>query len=220
MSVLTKAQVRTAIMQAIDDPQNKRWTAANLDVLIGLVEDTMFQTINDTFEYFLSNTETLAATGGAVALSAFAKRFYRVQKVISSGVELQPRLYPDAVPQATYYLLGSNLVTDPTVGSGNLTITYSYLPTKFGDLATDGTVLTDYPEGHESALIYLASSFAMIKGDAESMQQIARMADLSVEAMLTHVARRYPIGANMQVQRIKSALMRNPVLSGVAPQGQ
>jgi hypothetical protein len=222
MALLTKAQVRSAVAQAIDDPGNKRWSQTNLDVLISMAQDTMFQTINDTFDFFLSNGEALATdANGIIALSSLAKRFYRMQqvKVVSSGLELQPKLFSESVPQASYYLLGNNVVTDPVVVSSSLRLTYSYLPVKFFDLATDTTVLADFPEGHEAALIYYSAAWAMTKGDAENMAQIARIADSSIEALLSHIARRYPIGTNARVQQVKMALMRNPLL-GVAAQAQ
>lgn len=177
----------------------------------------MFEAILDSYEYLTSQADSIALTAGASALTLLSKRFYRVQKVVlaSSGAELQPKLFPEAVPQNSYYLLGGNIVTEP-VQTGNITVTYSYLPTRFNDLATDATVLADYPDGHESALIYLTAGWAMTKGDAESMQQIGRIGDVALEAMLTHIARRYPIAPALNVSRIKAALIRNPLVSTVS----
>ena len=212
MAAFTKGQIRAAVQQAIDDPNAKRWTNASLDSLITMVEDTMFQTILDTFEGLLSQSDTSAAAAGVIALSSLTKRLFRIQKVTSGGVELQPRLFTEQVPQASYYLLGANLITDPSVGSANVTTTYSYLPASFQSLANDATVLPDYPEGHEAALVYLSSAWALAKGDAEDMTQAAKIADNAVESMLLSIARRYPVGVSNKVAEIKSKIMRNTLV--------
>ena len=217
MAKLTKAQIRTAIQQAIDDPSAKRWSTANLDILTGLVQDTMYTTLLDTFDDLTSNSENVTPTGsGTYDISGLAKRFYRVQKIVrvSDSKEFQAKRSAETFPQPTYDMLGDFIRTTPAVtGATSLTVQYSYLPTKFNDLALDSTVLPDYPEGHELALIYLTASAAIIKGDAESMQQIARLADVAVEALLQHIARRYPVATSQGVQQVKFALLRNPVVS-------
>lgn len=221
MPLLQKGQVRTAVRQAIDDPNSKRWSDANLDILITLVEDTMFQAIIDSFDYFTSQTDaTLTPSGtGTVDITGLTKRFYRIQLVSrnSDGVQLQPKLMIESVPQPAYDLRGTLLTTTPAVtGASSLSVTYAYLPLRFTDLASDVTPLTsEYPEGHESALIYTSASWAMTKGDAENMAQIGRLADVSVDALLTHISRRYPIAPNMRVQAIKQAIIRNPLVAPV-----
>lgn len=213
MALLTKAQTRTAVAQAIDDPDNKRWSAANLDILITLVCDTMFEAVLDSFEWLTSQSDTVTPSAGAIALSGLTKRFYRVQDLIKVSDTSHPhgRLFTESIPQPSYYMLGANIVTDPAItGSSSATVIYSYLPTRFNDLASDGTALpAEYPDGHESALVYLTAAWALAKGDAESIQQTALIADQALESMLTHIARRYPVGANARVQQVKASLMRN-----------
>jgi hypothetical protein len=214
MALLTKAQVRTAVRQAIDDPDATLWSDGNLDILITLVEDTMFQAILDTWPFALSLAESkTTSAAGAIDTSlgvTLTNRFYRVQKVVrdSDGVELQPRLFTEAVPQSTtYYMLG-NLIITPVL-AGAVTTTYSFLPLKFSELALETTALPNYPDGHEAALIYLAAAWALAKGDRESIQQIARIADQAVEALLTHIARRYPVAVQPRVTAVKAQIMRN-----------
>lgn len=220
MALMTKGQIRSAVSQAIDDPTNKKWSQTNIDLLIQMVMDTMFETILDTYEYLTSQTDTTSTSaGGVIALSALTKRFYRIQRVlkVSGTLELQPKLFAEQVPQATYYIAGGNINTDPAQVSTSHNITYSYLPTSFTALATDATLLpVEYPEGHESALIYVTAAWAMTKGDEESMAQIGRIADSALESLLTHVARLYPIGANARNAAIKNTLLRNPLVGGMA----
>jgi hypothetical protein len=218
MALLNKGQIRTAVQQAIDDAGAKRWSAANLDVLITMVADMMWSAILDTFDDATSQSDTVTPSSGAVDITTLTKRFYRTQKVtkVSDSSDLQARRYRESVPQASYYMLGNNIVTDPAVsGASSLTVTYSYLPPSFTGLANDGTSLpTEYPEGHEMALVYLAASAALIKGDAENMTQVGRMADVAVEALLTHIARRVPVSTSLRIAQVKASIMRNPLVSG------
>jgi hypothetical protein len=220
MALMTKGQIRTAVSQAIDDPTNKKWSQTNIDLLIQMVMDTMFETILDTYEYLTSQIDTQStASDGSLALSALTKRFYRMQKfsLVSSGAELQPRLPFEQVPQSTYAIIGGKVQTVPIQNAISMNIQYSYLPTSFTALATDATQLpVEYPEGHESALVYVTAAWAMTKGDEESMAQIGRIADSALESLLTHIARLYPIGANARNAAIKNTLLRNPLVGGMA----
>lgn len=221
MPLMTKGQIRTAVAQAVDDPTFKKWSQTNLDLLITQVQDTMFEAILDSYEFLTSFSESVAMTSGIAALSLLTKRFYRIQKItgVTSGLEIQPKLPFEQVPQIAYSIIGGTIETSP-VQTGSLTVRYSYLPTRFTDLSTDSTALaSEYPEGHESALIYLTAAWAMTKGDEESMAQIGRIADQSIESMLTHIARLYPIGANARNAAIKNTLMRNTLVGGGAPSG-
>jgi hypothetical protein len=216
MALMTKGQIRTAVAQAIDDPTNVRWTSTNLDMLISMVQDQMFEAILDGFEFLTSNTESLTPSSGAVAISSLAKRFYRVQKVLNTvtGIELHPKISGESYPQPTYEILGGSIITTPTVsGSNSLSVRYSYIPGKFTNLANDNTLLAiEFPEGHEGALVYLTAAFALSKGDSESITQVSLLADVAVNAMLAHIARLYPIGANARVAQVKAQLMRNPLV--------
>lgn len=224
MALLNKGQVRTAVRQAFDDANSKRWSDANLDVLIGMIGDMMWSSILDTFEFTTNQQDTVTPSGaGAVDITTLTKRFYRVQAVTkaSDSSDVQAKLFKERVPQQSYYMLGNNIVTDPAItGASSLKVDYSFLPTRFDAIATDGTTLpTEYPEGHELSLVYLAASAAIIKGDAENMAQIARLADTAVEQLLFHVARRYPIGAIQRIQQVKNAIMRNPLVTGAGQNG-
>jgi len=219
MALLTKAQVRTAVQQVIDDAGATRWAAANLDILIGLVQDTLWQQVLDTYPWFLSVEEAeTPSAGGIIDITTALTvpgRMYRIQAVklaASPYTEYQPQLYTDSMPQTnTYWILGDEIQVKPAAATA-LTVTYSFLPTKFDGLATDATVLDQWPEGHEAALIYSAGAWAMSKGDAEQIAQIGRIADHAVEAMLDHCARRYPVAVERRNRTVKGQTVSNPLL--------
>lgn len=222
-TLLQKGQIRTAVQQAIDDPSGIRWSASNLDVLITVAQDTLFQAILDTFPTFtLAVAEAITTdASGAFDLTTTTQRFYRIIKVVNSvsSVELQPIYYTDKVPSQAYTIGGFKLLTIPTLATTALKLDYSYLPTRFTDLANDTTALpNEFPVGHESALIYLAAAWAMTKGDQASMAQIGRIADQAIEALLLHVARKFPFGTLQNVGLVKRAIMRNAVAAPEAPE--
>lgn len=214
MAALTKGQIRTAVRQQIDDPGAARWSDANLDILITVVQDAIWQQILDSFPDYLTveETETTSAAG-KVALSALTGgRFYRIQRILNpSNIPLHPILFNEAVPQGAYYILGGNIVTVPVVNAANVTINYSYLPTRFNDLANDNTAVTDWPEGHEGALIFTSAAIALTKGDAESMNQLAVIANAMLDSMVTHIARRYPVVASVRQPSITFQMIKGLV---------
>src|SRR5688500_4797752 len=101
MALLTKGQFRTAVMQAIDDASNKRWSPANLDILITMVNDMVWSAVLDTFDDFTNQQDTVTpAAGGKTDVTTLTKRFYRVQKVTraSDTSDVQPKRYREQVP--------------------------------------------------------------------------------------------------------------------------
>ena len=224
MALMTQDQVRTAVQQAFDDAGANRWSAANLDLVITLAQDTLWQQVLDTYPYYLSASEAETSDGsGIIAISALTTpgRMYRIQRILlnSDSSEIFPVLPYMAVPTSqTYYILGGNIVS--TEAGVAHDVIYAGLPTKFNALATGATVLDSWPEGHEAALIYASAAWAISKGDAESMQQIARLADHAVEAMLDHIARRYPVAVERRGPAVKFSTIRNPILGVSGPEVQ
>ena len=216
MGLLTKIQTRVAVAEAIDDAAYARWSAANLDLLITLVQDSLWQQILDTAPYFLSvlENETTSASGVIdITTGLTSKRFYRVQDVLKNAdsTVYTPVMYGEATPTSQYYyILGDEIVTSDN--STSTDVVYAYLPTKFDDLASDATVLDEWPLGHEAALIYMSAAWALTKGDAESMAQVGRIADTAVDAMLRHVARRYPVPVAPRQPAVISQTVRNPLI--------
>ncbi len=58
---LTKAQYRTLTQQWLDDPSAKFWTAANLDLLIQVTQDSLWTDILEKSPYYVSQLDTLTS---------------------------------------------------------------------------------------------------------------------------------------------------------------
>ena len=109
----------------------------------------------------------------------------------------------------------ANAIADPDVGPrGRLLPFASINPFIVNDLAAESTVLDEWPDGHEAALIYTAAAWALTKGDAEDMKQVALIADNAVEAMLLAIARRYPVAVAPRSPTAKAQLVTNTLLPG------
>lgn len=190
--MLTKAQVRAAVAQAIDDPSAARWSAPNLDVLISGVYDNLWGDILEWSPRHVSQLDTLSGVGittpGFIDLDvAPSKRFLRVQKLVRDGlrytyapsdlfvIEDNELKAPTSLVADGYFtFLGRQLWLFPLELTPEVELRYSFLPPSFTGLA-DGTAIS-FPDGHESALIYEAAARAFTKGDAESMQQVRTLA--------------------------------------------
>lgn len=215
MAALTRVQVRTAFREAINDADGDAWGDTAADQLLSLVCDQLFAVLLTNWPWLTSVAEAEVPVASAIALSGLTSaRFFAVQRVVSGSTEYKPKILGEAYSAPGYYILGGNIVTEtPGVGVTSTTITYSYLPTRVNALASDATALADYPEGHEAALIYLAAAWALTRGDQESMAQIVRLADSAVDALLTHIARRYPTPVQPSLTAIKAQIMTT-VLAG------
>lgn len=217
MAALTKGVVRTAVQAAINDAGGDTWSTSDLDQLISLVEDTLFSVLLEHWPWLTSVLEATVGVSNTVALSVLvSQRLFAIQKVLDNDVstEYKPALYGEAFASPYYYVLGGSIVSaSPGFSTHNVRVTYSYLPARFTGLATDNTVLPDYPEGHEGALIYLAAAWALAKGDQESIEQVARIADFQVDALLKHISRRYPVPVQPNLTAVKQQIM-GAVLAG------
>jgi hypothetical protein len=205
--VLTKAQIRTAVRQQIDDPSAARWTDPNLDILIGMVYEDGWQDILEWAPFYTSQLDTItplltpgyidfAATGGA---GQPTKRFFAAQKITRSGREY-------VYAPSSVLVLEDNALVTPVVGldgyftsfgkqlwlfplelTPEVELRYSYRPGLFSALA-DGNAV-EWPEGHESALVFESAARAMTKGDAESMAQLKQLAVDAWERMRSSLHR-------------------------------
>lgn len=196
MALLTKAQIRTAVQQAIDDPSAARWTAPNLDVLIGLCYDDLWGDILkwapnlaasklDTITTLVSpGYIDLSATGGA---GQPTQRFFQARSVVRESrehvyapnesiiIEDNAVVSPVSVMLDGYYTFyGPQLWIFPLKTTPEVEFRYSFRPAAFTSLS-DGTAIS-FPDGHESALVYEAASRGFTKGDAESMAQVQQLA--------------------------------------------
>lgn len=214
---LTKAQIRTAIREMIDDPQAKRWSDPNLDQLTELVLDDLYSDILDTAPYINSQYQQIGLplrAPGYIDLRTTAfggdltQRFYRLQQLIADGRQYfakDPRDFLMSATSATgdittirastgveqrfsYQFLGNQLWLHPL---GNVTtfveIRYNYRPVGFTSL-TDGFIV-DIPEGSNRVIINLVAADALAKGNAEEAQQLRIMGEDARQKLLNSIRR-------------------------------
>lgn len=214
MAALTKADVRTATRQALDDPNAKLWTDANLDVLTQLVVDHITSTLLDVFPWLTSVTASPTLVSGAVDVTLLDERFVRVQKLLVSTNLYQPKTYEEAYSQRTYTVTGG-LVTTSDAASGTATLTYGYLPQPYTELAEDD-VLPEFLQGHELAVIYVTAVWAFTKGSREDAAAIAALADSAVDALIRATARRSPATPVSDLPGLRQQLIAAPPAAGDA----
>jgi hypothetical protein len=216
---LTKAQVRTAVRQMIDDPSAKRWSDANLDQQIELVLDDLYGDILDGAPYINSMYQQIGlplTPPGYIDLrlsnygGALTQRFYRLQQCIADGRHYfckDPRDYLMVASAQTgdvstiqastgveqrfsFQFLGNQLWLHPL---GNVTtfveLRYNYKPTAFTQLTNGYQV--DMPEGSYKALIHLAAATALPKGNAEDAAQLKSIGDEAMQKLLNSIRRQY-----------------------------
>src|ERR1700737_4105775 len=91
---LTKAQVRSQVRNMIDDPNAKRLTDAQLDVLIEGVHDDLYGDILDAAPYFNTQYQQISLPlhlPGYIDMRLgiyggdLSQRFYRLQQCIADG---------------------------------------------------------------------------------------------------------------------------------------
>src|ERR1043166_2382811 len=92
--MLTKAQYRTITRQYLDDPSAKRWSDANLDLVITFVLDDIWCDMLDTAPYLTCMYQQIGLplrAPGYVDLRQtvnggdLTQRFYRLQQLIADG---------------------------------------------------------------------------------------------------------------------------------------
>lgn len=214
---LTKAQYRTAIREAVDDPSGARWSNNNLDQLTEFVADDLYSDILDMAPYINSQYQQISLplrAPGYIDLRTTAfggdltQRFYRLQQVIADGRQYfakDPRDFLMSATSATgdittirastgveqrfsYQFLGNQLWLHPL---GNVTtfveLRYNFRPVPFTSL-TDGYIV-DMPEGSHKALIYLTAADALAKGNAEDAQQVRMIGEMAKQKMLDSIRR-------------------------------
>lgn len=203
---MTKLQVRTAIQQMSDDPNAANWTAANLDILTGMVYDELWGEIINTNPYFVTQLDTLTsltvpgffdvrlvADGGNLS-----KRFHRLQDIVRGGrsyTKLDQRdiLVEDNAAivtgyNFTYSFYGDQIWLFPLETTGDVEVRYSFKPAAYTSLA-DGTSIS-WPDGYEGALTFEVAGRSMLRGERESAGQILSIASRTQENMMTMVRKR------------------------------
>ena len=206
--MLTKAQYRTQIREFLDDPSAKLWSAANLDILTQMTQDTLWSEFLDIDPYFVSQNDSLTSLTSpgyidadqAAGVGDLTKRLFRIQSItrdqqeygqvdrrhtVLQGGEVKS---VDGSNSFNYLFLGDQIHLFPYDLTTDLEVRYSYYPTLFDGLA-DGTDV-EWPEGHELALVLSVAATAMAKGGREDNQQLAVMAHREVARLKSKLARK------------------------------
>ena len=193
MALLTKDGARSLIQQFIDDSGAKRWSAANLDILIEGVLDELWASELLEVAPWLRSTESSALTPvapGTVNLGTALTRWHRLQLVVRDGVtytEANPKdvLVENGVtisaPPRTYVVMEDLLYLFPLATTANVYVRYSSLPTAFTELASDADVT--WPDGFHLAYCYDVAARAMEKGDREESARLAKRAEMSLHRL-------------------------------------
>lgn len=216
---LTKAQARTQIRQMIDDPNAKRWTDANLDLVTERVLDNLWSDILDVAPYINSQYQQIGLplrAPGYIDLRLtdvggdLIQRFYRLQQCIADGRQYfckDPRDYLMVASSQTgdvttirastgveqrfsFQFLGDQLWLHPLgMVTTFVELRYNYRPLQFTRM-TDG-LYVPFPEGSEDTYIMQAASQAMLKGNAEDSQALRQIAEESRQRLMNSIRRQY-----------------------------
>lgn len=204
--------------QYLDDPNAKRWADSFIDLAIQLVMDDLWTDMLDQAPWLTSQLQTfstlhspgfldlrLATNGGDLT-----QRFYRVQMVKAPaevGSQAARIYYPkdprdyllgggDAsvivATRFTYEIKGDQLwmySSDMQFGPAPVDLRYSFKPATFTSWA-DGSLIP-FPEGGESAAVYMAAAHTMAKGNAEEAQQLMIIAAMARDRMLASIRRQW-----------------------------
>lgn len=217
---LTKAQVRTAVREYIDDPGAKTWGDSALDVVIQMIQDGLWGDILDFAPYWNSQYQQIAytsystpgyfdtrKTGEGGVLTA---RLYRIQKFIADGREYFAKSPKD------YLLTASTNTGDVTTVTATVEQNYTYELLgdqlwfhPLGQTATPGFVELRYSyrpasfgslangdpvpfvDGCEHALVLAAASYAMHRGDEEDPTKLLILSGIERDRLFSTIKRKY-----------------------------
>lgn len=202
---ITRAVARTMIRELADDPDGKRWSDANLDILAGMVIDGLYADILDDQPQAVSLLETVTTltSPGTIDTSSggdLTNRLYRVQSIVRNGQTYREAdhrnvvLEDGAVISAqdyTYVFFGDELHLFPYSTTEDVEIRYSYRPTKFDLLANDSTAV-EWPDGYELAYLTKVAAFAMGKGGVEDPTYMLAFHAQELQRLLSAIRRRSP----------------------------
>ena len=192
-SLYTKANVRTLVSELADDPDHVAWTAANKDLIISLVYDTLWSRMLELSPNLTSARQdltSLTSPGYFTISTGLDNRFQRIHTITRNSQVYSPVSVKDVVIQGDvvkaedvrgsyhYVLLGDQVHLLPYNTTDDVEVRYSYKPTRFTDIASDATVIT-WPDGHEEVLIYAAAARLLMRGDREDATQLSTIADLA-----------------------------------------
>lgn len=217
---LVKSQVRSAVRNLIDDPNAKRLSDSQLDVVIEGIHDDLYSDILDTAPYFNSQYAQIGLplrSPGYIDLRQsiyggdLTQRFYRLQQCIADGRHYfakDPRDYlmTAAAPTTgsvadiradtgveqrfSFQFLGNQLWLHP-LGQVTTLVELRYNCRPQAFTSLTNGYIVDMPEGSYRALINLSAAEAMPKGNAEDAQQFRAMGEDARQKLLNSIRRQY-----------------------------
>jgi hypothetical protein len=206
--LLTKLQARSLIRDFIDDAQGKRWSDGSLDVLTQTVVDELWSDVLDMAPWVVSQYQTVSTivSPGYIDLrttdagGVLSQRLYRIQKIYRAKQEYVPASQHSglvdesdstavSVPDRTYAQYGSQLWLYPLDAVTVVGIRYNYLPSAYSLFGDGATV--PFVDGFDSVYTHEVAARALIKGDAENMQQHKTIAEQAKGKMLAAISNYY-----------------------------
>lgn len=204
MALRTRSAIDGLVAEMIDDPDNQRWSAANLKAIISMVYDQLWGEMLEIASWLLSTTESETSLTSPGYLDVgnggdLSNRLFRIQKVVRDDKEYT-KAQPTSVsidsanseiiyaPDYTYFFFGSHLYLFPLDTTTDVDVTYSYYPPEYEDLG-DAAEIT-WPQGHDLALVLEAAATLLIRGGAEDPSGILALAERAKQRMFSAIKRR------------------------------
>lgn len=203
MSTLIKSSVRTLIQELIDDASAAFWSAGNLDLLTEICLDECHGDLLEHAPWLSTVTERISSfdSPGTLNLAsalAAPDRPYKILKVqrdertyryVSPWNVMYENSTKVSVPDYTYTIVGNILHMFPYDTSTTVEITYNTLEAKYTGIADGAAFSTMWPDGMESAFIFLVASRAILKGDREEGDRLAREAAVAQKRLYARIAK-------------------------------
>jgi len=206
MALRTRAALDALVSEWLDDPNNARWSAANVKAAISMVYDQLWSEMLEIDPMLNTSTLTITsltapgyisvADGGALD----PKRLHRLQKIFRDGREYRKGDANDYVidyanstvlvgPDRSYIFFGNQLWLFPLDETTDVDVTFSWIPEEYEDLE-DAEEIT-WPMGHDLALVLEAAAFMITKGATEDPTPILLMAERAKNRMFSALRKRW-----------------------------
>lgn len=195
----------------MDDASATFWSSANLDVLISLTLDDLWQDLlrfEPSITSQLDEITTLTSPGYIrlpkttdTPVGDLTQRFFTIQSVTRDGREYSPIDPRDVVIEDNevkttnagdfrYFKRADQLWLLPLETTPAVEFRYSFLPATFSSLADGNTVV--WPEGSEGVYTFESAGRAMMKGDREESAHLLGIANLQMKHLRARVSRPFP----------------------------
>lgn len=207
---ITKADLRTRVLQMADAVGDSRWDATaggEVDQHIGVVMDREWKRILNANPFYRIGRRTPSSdTSGYYTLTDLdsgtgdtAQRHYRVLafavgNIVYEESRLDLWLLPNTSnpqPQYIWYFEGTKLMALPITVSAAADVIVNWIPPRQEQLSGD-TIVVDFPDGYENVVAWDAASMLLNKGasEAQRAQVLSYQAEALRQDMLQDIMRR------------------------------